>query len=285
MLYEISDKIKVVISSEGAELQSIKDENSVERLWQGDAKYWGKKAPLLFPMVRGFVEETTIFDGVSYNMKNHGFVRDHEFTLVSKTDDTLIMSLGHNEDTLSRYPFEFEFIIKFTVVGSKLFQEATIKNLNDKVMPFAFGGHMGFNCPLEDGETFEDYKINFIKTGETKESYLKPEDRKNTIEEKDFTLNYDVFKNDVLIYETLTSDAVTLISSKSKKGIKVSYEGCNLIGLWTPPSINSPFICLEPWSGAANSSVTTPIEFTENIGINLLEAGGTSVKSIDIEVI
>lgn len=286
MLYEIStSKISVSISSLGAELQSIKDENSVERLWQADSKYWARKAPLLFPMVRGFVNQTTIFDGVEYTMGNHGFVRDYEFELVSKTEDTLILSFTTNEETLKMYPFEFDFIIKFTVANTTLFQEVTIKNLSSKTMPFAFGGHMAFNCPLDENETFEDYEIKFVKNDTARTSDLRPEEVKMMTKEEDFMLTYDAFKNDVLIYETLQSNAVTLISKKTNKGIKVSHEGCNLLGIWTPPTINSPFICLEPWCGAGNAEVTTPIEFTENIGIAHLEKDGICVKNIDIELI
>ena len=30
-------------------------------------------------------------------------------------------------------------------------------------MPFFIGGHPGFNCPLLDGETYEDYYLEFEK--------------------------------------------------------------------------------------------------------------------------
>ena len=36
-----------------------------------------------------------------------------------------------------------------------------IKNTGDKEMPFSFGLHPGFNCPLCEEERFEDYTMRF----------------------------------------------------------------------------------------------------------------------------
>jgi len=48
---KISNSILTVeISEHGAELQSIK-KNGKEYLWQGDAKFWGRRSPVLFPNV------------------------------------------------------------------------------------------------------------------------------------------------------------------------------------------------------------------------------------------
>ena len=46
-----NDQLTVEISSLGAELQSIKDANGNEYLWDGDPKYWARRSPLLFPIV------------------------------------------------------------------------------------------------------------------------------------------------------------------------------------------------------------------------------------------
>ena len=53
-----NDQLTLEISSLGAELQSIKDANGNEYLWDGDAKYWGKRSPLLFPIVGGLWKDT-----------------------------------------------------------------------------------------------------------------------------------------------------------------------------------------------------------------------------------
>ena len=48
-----NEKLTVEISSHGAELQSIRNAEGREYLWQGDEKYWPRRSPLLFPIVCG----------------------------------------------------------------------------------------------------------------------------------------------------------------------------------------------------------------------------------------
>ena len=48
---KISNNILTVeIAEHGAELQSIR-KNNKEYLWQGDARFWGRRSPVLFPNV------------------------------------------------------------------------------------------------------------------------------------------------------------------------------------------------------------------------------------------
>ena len=46
-----NDQLTLEISSLGAELQSIKDANGNEYLWDGDEQYWNRHSPILFPIV------------------------------------------------------------------------------------------------------------------------------------------------------------------------------------------------------------------------------------------
>ena len=46
-----NDQLTLEISSLGAELQSIKDANGNEYLWDGDEKYWNRHSPILFHIV------------------------------------------------------------------------------------------------------------------------------------------------------------------------------------------------------------------------------------------
>ena len=48
-----NDFLKVTIDDHGAELVSIYDkEKDREVIWQGDPKFWGRHAPVLFPNVQ-----------------------------------------------------------------------------------------------------------------------------------------------------------------------------------------------------------------------------------------
>lgn len=54
----ISNSVLTVgVSEHGAELQSIQ-KNGKEYLWQGDTRFWGRRSPVLFPIVGRVWEDT-----------------------------------------------------------------------------------------------------------------------------------------------------------------------------------------------------------------------------------
>jgi galactose mutarotase-like enzyme len=59
-----NDQLTLEISSLGAELQSIKDANGNEYLWDGDEKYWNRHSPILFPIVCGLWKDTYRTEGI-----------------------------------------------------------------------------------------------------------------------------------------------------------------------------------------------------------------------------
>ena len=51
MEYTLKNKeLTVIFESKGATLHSIKDNDGVEYLWEGDPEYWSGQAPVLFPI-------------------------------------------------------------------------------------------------------------------------------------------------------------------------------------------------------------------------------------------
>lgn len=68
----------ISVSKKGAELQSIVA-NGREFLWQGNPAFWGRRAPILFPIVGRLADDTLRINGHEYTMKQHGFARDSEF--------------------------------------------------------------------------------------------------------------------------------------------------------------------------------------------------------------
>ncbi len=72
-----NDDLVVMISKKGAELQSIQL-NALEYLWQANSNYWGKHAPVLFPIIGELKDGKYIFDEKEYHLPRHGFARDKE---------------------------------------------------------------------------------------------------------------------------------------------------------------------------------------------------------------
>ena len=72
--------VQFTVANHGAELQSVQL-GGHEFLWQGDPAYWGRRAPILFPIVGKVADDTLRIDGHEYTMKQHGFARDTVFDL------------------------------------------------------------------------------------------------------------------------------------------------------------------------------------------------------------
>ena len=84
-----NDRLSIEVSSFGAELQSIKDGDGKEYLWQGDDKYWGRRSPILFPIVCGLWKGTYRTEGDTYSLGRHGFARDMNFQLLKLTEQSV----------------------------------------------------------------------------------------------------------------------------------------------------------------------------------------------------
>ena len=76
-------KLCVEINELGAEAARIYDkERDTEVLWEADAKYWKRHAPVLFPNVGKTYHNTVKIDGTQYPTSQHGFARDNEFRCI-----------------------------------------------------------------------------------------------------------------------------------------------------------------------------------------------------------
>ena len=84
-----NEYLTVEVSDLGAELQSIKDADDKEYLWQGDDKYWGRRSPILFPIVCGLWKGTYRTEGETYQLGRHGFARDMNFKILRQTDHSV----------------------------------------------------------------------------------------------------------------------------------------------------------------------------------------------------
>ncbi|HVI44724.1 MAG TPA: hypothetical protein VM802_07635, partial [Chitinophaga sp.] len=103
-----NEKLTVAIAEKGAELQSIsRRDNDLEYLWSGDPAFWGKKSPVLFPVVGGLKDNTYQYNVHNYTLGRHGFARDQVFTVASKGEDQVTFMLTDSEATLQVYPFRF----------------------------------------------------------------------------------------------------------------------------------------------------------------------------------
>ncbi len=253
--YSISNAIyDLTVSEHGAEIRSLK-KNGKELMWQADPKYWGRTSPVLFPLVGNYWEKKSRFDGKEYEMSQHGFARDQEFSLVSQTEDELVFELKENEETLAKYPFSFVLQLGYKLSEDGVDVIWKVKNLADSDIFFSIGGHPAFNCDLETAS------LKFFKKGNTLAEPIKANiiagDGSGCLSDKtiEYALNggalqlsNELFDEDALIIEDEQADCVALLDPDGKEVLSVSFTA-PLFGIWSPAGKKAPFVCIEPWYG------------------------------------
>ena len=271
-----NDILKIAVSSHGAELSSIfnKKENK-EMLWQGDPEYWGRKSPVLFPVVGKYKNGKTTYEGKEYQSGQHGFARDSEFTLIEKTENKLSFELLSNEETLKQYPFRFRLVCSFELNNDRIIVGWNVENIDDKKIYFSIGAHPAFYC--EKSKTVlsmngENLKYNLINSG----GLYTPQ--KYDIENS-FILHDNIFDNDALIIENSEVNEISLINN-DKKYMTVKFDA-PLFGIWSPTKKNAPFVCIEPWFGRCDTEDFNG-DITEREWSNSLEIGEKWYKEYEI---
>ncbi|WP_029321050.1 aldose 1-epimerase family protein [Butyrivibrio sp. AE3004] len=263
--------ISAEIDTHGAELKSAKIGDR-EYMWCGDAKFWGRTSPVLFPFVGAVAEGKYRHDGKTYDMGQHGFARDCEFECTENTDDKAVFVLKSDENTLKKYPFDFELQISYELKDNTISVAWLVKNTGSATMPFSIGAHPAFNCELDEKGTLEGNKVilgdsevgqeagkkdisysgksliirKFHDPLAANETYeFTPEDGKIIVDEH-------TFDGGAIILEDKQITSAGIMDAAGNIFVRVDFEA-PLIGIWSPTGKNAPFICLEPWYGRADA--------------------------------
>ena len=140
-----NEYLTIEVSPHGAELQSIRNNRTGhEYLWQGNPAFWGRRSPVLFPIVGSLWNGEYHTGGNTYKMSQHGFARDMDFTIVEETETTLRFKLDSTPETLAAFPFCFSLEISYELNETRLEVGWMVKNLSETVMPFQIGAHPAF---------------------------------------------------------------------------------------------------------------------------------------------
>lgn len=249
-----NDELTVTLSDLGAEMISVK-RGECEYVWQGDEKYWNGQAPLLFPICGRLINSSYLLDGKTYELSIHGFARRSTFRTELATDTEIRFVLEATEETRVSYPFDFVLTVTYRLEGARLVTEATIRNTGDRVMPASFGGHPGFNVPLNGEGTFEDYYLEFCEACSPDEVVMTPTcfltGGRKPIELQEgriLPLRHSLFDIDAIFMARIAS-GVTLKSDKSARSVTLEYPDMPYLGIWHKPRTDAPYVCIEPWCG------------------------------------
>ena len=248
-----NDKLTVTVSKHGAELQSIKDANGKEYLWQADPKFWDRHSPLLFPIVCGLWEDKYRVNGKEYKLGRHGFARDTDFKLIAQGDNQLVYCLNDSAETLKDYPYHFNLAVSYKITENKIKVVWHVENTDNKEIYFQIGGHPAFNVPdLKQGEPL----AGTLKFNEEEPSRLYGNVggcitsgyHKVKTEDGLYKFTQDDFKDDAVIFDHSQLKKISIINKDGKPEVTLDIK-TPAVGIWSPYGKDAHFVCIEPWYG------------------------------------
>ncbi|KAA3436345.1 aldose 1-epimerase family protein [Rufibacter hautae] len=285
-----NEYVRVGVKSAGAELCSlVKKDGNREYIWQADASFWNRHAPVLFPIVGRLPQDQYLHQGKTYKLPQHGFARDQEFELVEEGQDRLVYELKASEESRQVYPFDFVLRIGYTLQDQTLEVTWQVHQAGEGEMLFSIGAHPAFNVPMQEGDAFEDYYLEFSQP-ELLSRYLLEDgtglQNGQTEPVLDnmavLPLRYEHYEKDALVFKAFKSERVTLKTDRHPHFVQMQFANFPYLGIWTK-RVGAPFLCIEPWYGIAGS-VGDPIELSEKEGMQSLGTNETFEATYTISV-
>lgn len=272
--------ISATINSFGAELISLHKDNK-NYIWEIDTQFWDKTSPILFPTVGLLKNEQYQYNNKTYKLPRHGFARNFDFEMISKSEDAVTFSLKSSAETLEIYPFQFELRISYILEAHKLVVKYDVINLSNEKMYYSIGAHPAFAI---DGN-FEEFSLIFDENKDLESHKLESElfsGRTELVKLNDnvLPLNYQLFAVDALVFKNAITKSLTL-AKNGKSVLKVDFPDFPYLGIWTKK--NAPYICIEPWLGIADNTNSTG-NLLEKEGIQTLEANAEKSVFWSVEI-
>lgn len=261
-MIEISNGVLTAqIGEQGAELASLRRlDFDHEFIWNADARYWGRHAPILFPIVGKVWDGHYRVGGKEYSLPQHGFARDMEFTVLCRQPDSVALALQSTPQTLEKYPFPFRLEVVYRLEDNKLISEWNVKNIGSTEMYFQIGAHPGFNLPDYDPTDFIHGYFRLLSNGEpvqnlvtgclTEQGYRSDSANMISLDTDAFLpVTPGLFARDAIVLEEYQTDCVELYDKYGSQLLSLECPDAPVWGLWSPPAKNAPFVCIEPWQG------------------------------------
>lgn len=272
--------LEVEINHKGAELASIMKAGK-NYIWDIDTKFWDKTSPILFPIVGGLKEDSYEYKGGKYQLPRHGFAREYDFELISKTENSALFSLNYSEETLKIYPFKFTLNIEYYLIDNQVFIKYKIKNNSNEKMYYSIGAHPAFSIEgkLDDYALKFDQSENLI-THHLHDNLFSWETSEINLEGKILPLKYPLFEKDAIVLKNSATSFLTLLKNNSPE-LKINFPDFPFLGIWTKK--DAPFICIEPWLGIADSHNSTG-KIEEKEGIQILEGNSEQTFEWSVEI-
>ena len=284
-----NDHLCATVSEMGAELQSLRDKQTGhEYLWQGDARWWSGRSPILFPIVGGLWNGCYRLEGHETKLQKHGFVRRQPWHCTLHEAGRVRMEYDGSEADYALFPFRFNLAVTYTLEGRRLKAEFEVKNLDERDMYFQIGGHPALNLPgwneeqEVDGYLLLEGKPESVRrAGE--QGCLEPESHPVPLTADGLVpLSVATFAHEALIFDRRQIHAATLLDRDRHRVARV--ESTAPVWLfWSPQGIHTPFVCCEPWYGLCDP-IGYDGSFADRAYTQCVQSGRTWEGGFTIEV-
>lgn len=281
-----NEKLKAVISSKGAELQSlVNKETGLEYMWNADPAYWSKYSPVLFPIIGTLKDDTYFYKDKAYQLPRHGFARERVFLKDQVSISEAVFTLTQDADTLAVYPFAFSLKLRYKLLDNLLTCTYEVTNTGYDELLFSVGAHPAFAVPMVKDTLYSDYYLQFNKTEKLHrwrilDGLMANHSEELPIENDKLLLTHELFYQDAIVLKNMQTDSITIGSTKHQHGLHFNFHDFPFFGIWAYRDAN--FVCLEPWCGIADS-VDHNQQLTEKEGIIKLAALANWQKKWQVE--
>jgi galactose mutarotase-like enzyme len=206
--------------------------------------------PVLFPFASklAFYDHADVFHwrGTFHRMPQHGFARHLPWQICDLRPERIEMTLRSSKLTMVMFPWEFEFVLSYTLKDAALFCEARVTNRSEEKMPL----HLGFHPYLRTELPHTRYAIIVPEARSLR--LLDGRGRPVQTENRDINLNSSLSMT--RFYEDVNPSCFSLLDRETGKAVtlRASAEFFRHWAVWRP-RLDSPFVCIEPWSAPPNA--------------------------------
>lgn len=276
--------LTAAVSAKGAELQSVVLEG-VERMWCADPAVWGRRAPLLFPLIGRLRDGWYEHRGARIEAPVHGFCRDRVFDAQRMCASSVRFSTRSDDKTRAVYPFDFELAVEFSLEGATLVKKHIVRNAGSEPMPFEVGGHEAYSTRLHRGDSWSDYRVRVGGAHDApcelamfdmdENGILNTPKRSVPLRNGLLSKTPEQLGIDTIVLENDFGGEISLVREGTGQGVTVAFPDFPYVGIWTKAGCgDARYLCIEPWSALPDAHFS-PHELSEKPGVAAIDPGCT----------
>ncbi len=272
-----SFSLHVSVGTLGAELLSLRGPDGAQQMWSGDPSVWGRRGPVIFPMLGGWPKGYYTHGGHRYAMDKNGFARLAEFRVLRQKADLVELELRDDAATWKQYPFAFRLLICYHTIGENLVINQSLTNLSNEPMPGALGMHPGFAWD----RSRKGSSIRF-SCPQTLRAFHPDGVWYDCLKDQDtVALTPSLFASGAISMEHPSSKWVELRRPDGDYDLRIYHSDYAYLTLWSMDDPRANFLCIEPSDSVGTDGDT----LMDRRGMKAVAPGDTISKRITIALI